>query len=161
MIARRMILSVACACGVAGFAADRPKTDEVAIDNGLVRRVIDCRGGHAVTKSYVLKATGNEFVGRRSSEFAFMANGRVYRGYDVWKDRSVQAVGLPDGGTNTVISLLSADGTLRVRLGYTVYPGLPLVRKTLSVANEGQTDVRLELVDVEDLSLSLNCTRSR
>ena len=45
MIAKRMILSAACACGVAGFAADRPKTDEVAIDNAAeVRRTVTVPG---------------------------------------------------------------------------------------------------------------------
>ena len=41
-----------------------------------------------------------------------------------------------------------------VELNYTVYPDLPLVRKTLSVVNCGKADIKVEAVNVEDVALT-------
>ena len=76
MIAKRMILSAACACGVAGFAADRPKTDEVAIDNAAeVRRTVTVPGLGPDAHYAVLRGVKGEKVaemtGRELAERGF------------------------------------------------------------------------------------------
>jgi len=128
-----------------------------SVENDVVSRVVDCDGGHVRTESYVLKSTGKEFVGENSIEFSFTVNDTLYTGESLWKDINVSTL----ENKGTVLSLRSANDDFAVEISYLTYPNLALVRKTLSIRNTGNYDLKIENVDVEDFVLRLSATETR
>jgi alpha-galactosidase len=57
-------------------------------------------------------------------------------------------------GAGTAITLLSGDKQAEVTLNYLLYPGLPLIRKSLVVKNLTNQTLSLESVDVKKLSVT-------
>ena len=145
--------SAALAAGADLPASWRLASKELVVENGLVRRTIDCTDGHVRGASYELIGASG-FMHAESPEFSLQVDGRTYSGLDTWRDvrTSVRNVG---EGKETQVSFLSADGRFRIGLAYTTYPGLPLVRKTLEVTNLGESDIKVEAVNVEDFLLDL------
>ena len=155
---KRFVFAVVAVClgGVAAFAAD-----SVEVVSGLLTRSLDLRGGHVLGKSYKT-ADGTEFMRNGSPEFAFKVDGVMYAGWSVWKDVTVAKEEAENGLRTVTVAGVSADGRVGVELAYTTYPGLALVRKTLTLKNTGETDVAIENVDVETFRLAtLGCTNSR
>ena len=134
----------------------------LTVGNGRVWRTVAFRDGRVRGTSYQLGETPSRgFLRTSSREFSLCVNGRLYTGASGWKDFRTTVADEPTGGRETSLSFGSADGAFRVTLAYTVYPGLPLVRKTLSLVNTGKADLRLEAVNTEDLDLTLDATESQ
>ncbi len=142
--------------------AAAPQNERIVLDNGVVRRELSTAGGHLVSKAYQTKLPGPcEYLRRGAqSEFAVMVNDRFYRGYDTWKNIAATTRTLANGGRQTAVSLTEPNGLFQLALTYTLYPNLPLVRKTLAVTNLGAGDLKVEAVNVEDLSLAFAATPS-
>ena len=132
----------------------------VVADNGAVFRAVDSSDGHVLSGEYLLTGIEDGFVDVGSREFSFLADGELYSGLSEWRKIKSRTVCADDISTTTV-SMLSADGRLRVELAYTSYPGsLPLVRKEISITNAGRDDIRIEGVSVEDFVSTFDCTHS-
>ncbi len=86
---------------------------------------------------------------QEADEFGFLANDIAYSGKSAWVLRGTVDAGDTLQGRGVDIRLGSADGRVEVTLRYLVYPGLPVVRKTLTVRNLGPAALKLENVDVE------------
>ncbi len=140
---------------VPGRVAAREKLPaELRLENGVIERVL-ALGPAITTTSFRLLGDERDFVRRGSLEFAFTINGRRYDGASGWRVLEVTREESDDGARVHRLRL-AGDGKrtprLEVELVYTLYPGLPAVRKWLSVKNIGKRRLRLEAVDVEDLS---------
>ena len=134
---------------------------QVVVDNGLIKRGVDTSNGHIVTSHYVLQANDMGFLNGGSNEFSFLVNGTFYSGRSEWTDIRSREVETADGGKGVLVSFKDRAGAFAVDLTYMAYPGLPLVRKTLKVTNLGNEELKLEAVNVEDVSMSLNPVESR
>ena len=135
--------------------------DSLQVASGLVSRSLDMRGGRILGASYKL-ADGASFMQAGSPEFAFKVDGKMYAGWAQWKDIRAVKTAAEGGAATVAVSAVSADGRVKVRLAYTTYPGLALVRKTLAVENVGKKDICVESVDVETFRMAtLGCTNSR
>ena len=155
---KRFVFAVAAACmGSAVTLA----ADSLEVASGLVSRHLDTRGGHLLGQSYKT-ADGTEFMRKGSPEFAFRVDGKMYAGWSVWKDVAVTRNEAKDGSRTVTVTGVSSDGRIGIALTYTTYPGLALVRKTLAVANKGETEFFVTDVDVETFRMAtLGCTNSR
>ncbi len=132
------------------------------IGNGHVWRTIEFRNGQIRGSSYQLgELRGNEFLRADSPEFSFRVNDRLYTGASGWKDFQVAVADESTGGRETTLAFSANDGAFRVTLAYAVFPGLPLVRKTLTLVNTGKADLKLEAVNVEDVALAIDVTHSQ
>ena len=133
----------------------------VNVASGPVERTLDTRKGRILGQSY--KTRGVEFMQKRSPEFAFRVDGKMYDGHSVWKDVKVSDKMAKNGSRTVTVSAVSADGVAGLELAYTTYPGLALVRKTLKVSNRSDKEFFVTDVDVETFSMpyrALNCASS-
>ena len=135
-------------------AADKSPVITVA-DNGSIIRTVRCSDGHVLSGSFTMAKTGKEFVRKGSDEFSFLADGHLYSGRSNWRDIKTST------GGESVISMKSEDGGLKVELTYTSYPGLALVRKEICITNTGSKDVCIEGVNVEDIGYAFDCTHTQ
>ena len=126
---------------------------EMEIGNSRVKRLVDCRDGHVRSACYRL-VNGFNFVRAQSPEFSLCVNGKRYTGADTWKDVKWSTRAQAIGGEEATITCTEPNGTFSIQLTYTVYPDLPLVRKTLQVTNCGSADIKVEAVNVEDVELT-------
>ena len=86
-------------------------------DNGSIVRTVDCSNGHVLSGSFTIAQTGKEFIRKGYNEFSFLSDGKLYSGKSNWRDIKSST------GGETVISMKSEDGGLKVELIYTSYPG--------------------------------------
>lgn len=142
-------------------AANICNGQKFAIDNGVVRRMVDYSDGHISTKSYLLISTNRDFTGEKSIEFSFTVNDTLYTGESQWKDMNLRDTVGVDGMKGVVLSFRSPERDFSVRLSYLTYPDLALVRKILSIYNTGNADLKIENVNVEDFVLNQSPTETR
>ncbi|HWA24511.1 MAG TPA: alpha-galactosidase [Lacunisphaera sp.] len=161
-------------------------TDHVLwLDNGAVRRAVAISPqGQVSTRSFRLPDYAGNFLaiegeepagagqpapatagrvihGPDPAEFSFVADGTTYSGKDAWEVIGVTPFAEGEGsGATLALHSTKGPARLRVELDYVLYPGLPLVRKRLRLANEGTAPVRIESVDVEVLNASWNFIHS-
>ena len=148
------LLLAAAAC----LAADDPMHPVVA-DNGSVLRKLDLSGGRVRGHSYALGDCA--FMDPGSPEFSFLVDGRRYSGLDAWTGVAVTRDEPEEGVLDVRVAFAAPDGAFAVSLGYRSYRGLDVVRKTLTVENTAERDLRLEAVSVEDFSAPLDPTPSQ
>lgn len=163
MIMNRLSELIAlCAVLVTVLPARMAAKDDINVvaDNGRILRTVDCADGHVLSGIYYLDGNTDGFVEEGSREFSFLADGGLYSGESKWKKIKCSTTSCADSSI-TAVSMLSADGKLGVVLTYTTYPDLPLVRKEISISNTGKQDIRIEGVNVEDVSICLDVTHSQ
>ena len=137
-------------------AAISADAQEIVLDNGVVKRTLNISAGSVVTSGYSLVSGDKDFVRDDSDEFRFLADGNAYTGRSQWTRITSRDTLSADGGRGVVLSFRDKTDALSVELAYMVYPDLPVVSKSLRVRNVGADDIRLEAVDVESLSTSLD-----
>jgi alpha-galactosidase len=127
--------------------------DELILDNGVVKRVIGfASGDHGISsKNFVLASSGDEFLSENTREFSFEVNGKIISGLDHWKKISVKAIDGENGGSGALVILELPESAVKAAVTYMLYPGLPLIRKRISIQNIGSSDIELESPDIEDL----------
>lgn len=127
--------------------------DILILDNGVVKRIIQLgTDNHGLTsKSYSLKASGNEFLSGGTEDFYFEADAKPLTGLDNWKVVNVRIMDGENNGRGAVVVLERPEPQLRISITYMLYPGLPVIRKKISFLNTGRQDIRLEATDIEDL----------
>lgn len=137
----------------------RQTGDMLVLSNGIATRTIrlpsatnptigttDFRTA-AVPSRYFTGENGR--FAAEADEFGVLADGIAYTGRTGWTLRRVDDAADPLQGRGVDVVLVSTDGRVEVTLRYLMYPGLPVVRKTLSVRNLGRAAMKLENIDVE------------
>ncbi len=109
------------------------------------------------TSQLRLKAEGYEAVKGQSAEFSFLVNGNLFNGLAGWKMISCLAASDNHSGKGAQIRM-SQNDTLEAEITYLLYPGLPLIRKSIRISNHGKRDVRLEALNIEDLNTRFDLT---
>ena len=155
--------SVLRAQGVSGNA--RWDAHELVLDNGAVSRRIALpqakpgakpgQDGMATLDYRSAAAPSRFFIGadgttaRRSDEFRLLVDGKAVTSAAGWRLLKIAPARDALGGTGATVALLSLDGRLAVDIEYLLYPGLPLIRKRISVGNRTRARMRIESVEVE------------
>jgi alpha-galactosidase len=131
----------------------------LTLDNGCIQRTIIYNKDSLklATSQLLLKAGGYEAVKGQSAEFSFQVNGNVFNGLSGWMLVSCVPASDNHSGKGATIRM-SLNDSLEVEITYLLYPGLPLIRKTVSLSNHGKRDVCLEALNIEDLNTRFNLT---
>ena len=132
------------------------------IDNDFVRRTVRYSNDSIISEGLFLKGTEENFLSGNSPEFQFLLNDKNINGYSGWDLISYLPIDyLPDGrGVAIKLSGKGSANGIEIALSYITYPGLPVVRKCISFKNISSSDMKLEAVDVEILSLNLDYVSS-
>ncbi|MDR1103002.1 MAG: hypothetical protein LBL42_04505, partial [Tannerella sp.] len=125
----------------------------VVLDNGLVRREIDCTNRHVTGKSYNLLADNIRFIREQSPEFSLRMDDTLYSGLSEWEHISSRDTANARGGKGVILSFEQAEKRMAVELIYLLYPDLPVIHKSMRLTNRGTQDVKIEAVEVESLQL--------
>jgi alpha-galactosidase len=134
---------------------------QLFLNNGAVERIITfnpASGSFGTTSLRMMDGKEN-FIQKPSAEFSFLANGTRWDGFSSWSVANCESVTDSKEGAGVKITLLHAD-TLQVLLQYVMYPKLPLVRKKVSVTNLGKSEMRLESLNMEELSATFPSTET-
>jgi alpha-galactosidase len=144
--------------GAAGHAAPVPipfaqwTGSGLTLNNGIVQRKIklpSSSGGPFLTTSYAPLAGEYKFFQPLNTDFQFEAGGVTYSGRSQWQLLQVRRYSALHSGDGAEVTLRSQDGVLEVAVRFLLYPGLPVIRKSIAVKNLGATEFALESVDVE------------
>ncbi|MEA2062157.1 MAG: glycoside hydrolase family 36 protein [Gemmatimonadota bacterium] len=133
--------------------------EKLVLDNGAIRRVVSFgkEGSGISTISLKLVGCENEFVHSGSREFCLEIDGRSLDGSRKWELAGCKPASCELKGRGAAVTLRGVKqntADIEIELTYLLYPGLPVIRKKLSVRNTGRKDIRLEAVDVENLFLA-------
>ncbi|HTL08979.1 MAG TPA: hypothetical protein VL307_11995, partial [Chitinophagaceae bacterium] len=129
---------------------------QLVLDNGIVHREIALPqdSGQYGTSLYRTTDTANGFFDAHSPDFSFTLNQQSYAGAGHWLLLGIERCHDSLQGSGATVQLQSADKKLQLYINYLLYPGLPVIRKSLRIQNLGQDTVALEAVNVEQLSLT-------
>ncbi len=131
----------------------------LTLDNGYIqRKVIYNKDSLKLTTRQILLSAGEyDAVRGQSDEFSFLINGSQLNGLSGWKLIDCLPASDNNSGRGAKIRI-SHNDTLDVTITYLLYPGLPLIRKSIEISNRGNNDMRLEALNIEDLSTRFNLT---
>jgi alpha-galactosidase len=131
----------------------------LTLDNGYIQRKIIYRSDSLTltTRQIRLFAGGYDAVRGQSAEFSFLINGNRVSGLSGWKLIDCIPASDNNSGKGAKI-MISQNDTLEVEITYLLYPGLPLIRKSIDITNRGKHDMRLEALNIEDLNTRFNLT---
>jgi alpha-galactosidase len=124
---------------------------ELKLNNGIVERTIQLPGnnGKLVTTFYKPVTGEYWYFEKNNTDFQFEINGKVYSGKGNWVLKNISKLTDTKQGDGATVSLLSADKKIELSLQFLLYPGLPVVRKKLTIKNLTKETIRLESIDIE------------
>jgi alpha-galactosidase len=130
---------------------------DVVLENGCIVRKLKLSGDSLV--GYLLTDLSGKFnFINPGKEFSLLVNGKPVNGYTGWNWISARPIA--DGHQGKGIALLlqekNSPEALQVELSYMLYPGLPVIRKWIQFTNKGNTSVKLEALNTEDLNTTLS-----
>jgi len=128
------------------------------LDNGLVTRTVKLSGDSIGTEKLVIAGSNINYLTDRSPEFSFIMNDRIIDGSSGWKFKSCTPASDENRGSGAKLELTGikeADG-IEIQILYLTYPGLPLIRKMINFKNVSSSDIKLEGVDIENISTNLD-----
>jgi alpha-galactosidase len=128
---------------------------ELTLHNGIIKRIISIPSpqGKFLTTFYQPVLGEFQYFEPFSGDFQFEINGISYSGENHWTLIEMKAIKDSLEGDGAAVTLLSFDKKVEVTLKFLLYPGLPLIRKSLVVKNLSNQEITLESVDVEKLSV--------
>lgn len=126
---------------------------QLVLDNGVVRRTIAFDAHGLGTRELTLAGLKPNLVAAPAEEFGFTLNdGRAFTGQTGWTVLSCARETDELAGDGASVTL-QAEGGLKVRVVYLLYPNLPVIRKRLVFENSGTADLAVENLDIERLQL--------
>lgn len=136
----------------------------LTLNNGLVKRVVNLPfGDKASIETISLKTNSSEksFVQVINDEFYFEMNGQAVTGKSVWSLIDVSEITDENSGQGAKVRLKGTGQTnsgIEITVSYLLYPESPVIRKKISFRNAGSSDLKIESLDVEKLSSTLEMT---
>ena len=136
----------------------------LTLDNGLVKRIVTLPFNNKNSVETIrlgIAGSLKNFVQNSNDEFYFEVNGQAVTGKSDWKLIDVSAISDENQGSGALVRL-KGSGTpnsgLEISVSYLLYPESPVVRKGISFRNTGAVQLKIESLDVEKLSSSLEMT---
>ncbi len=100
--------------------------------------------------------------GPNPEEFSFLLNGEKVNGKTGWNVAHIEPV--TEGEGNGYRILLTGSGEvnrdIQLQVTYLTYPHLPVIRKNIVFMNQGKSEIRLENIDTECLSVAWGNTHN-
>lgn len=131
--------------------------NKILISNGLLSREIKVSNDSVYSVSMTLQGGGSSFI-RKSKEFSFSLDDKVFSGFSGWKLESTHAIQDANQGKGVKIVLTGKGDAKQIQfeINYLMYPESPTIRKWISISNLGDKDCKLENVNTEDLQTRLS-----
>ena len=135
---------------------------QLILDNGVVKRLITIKENRIFTSSLTLKGNEPNFTAGESKEFSFLLDGKNYDGSSGWKLTECSMAKDNRHGNGATLQLEGTDQLygISVSITYLLYPGLPVIRKQITVLNKSGREIKLESFDVEKLKLGFSFIES-
>jgi alpha-galactosidase len=153
----QVLLFVICTLSVRAATPFATWNDSLLfLNNGIVQRTIQLPSvnGAFVTTLYKPVAGDFRYFDNINPDFQFELNGIAYAGSGKWRSVSTRKWTDQQQGDGVAVTLQSQDGKAELTVRFLLYPGLPVIRKSLVIKNLGKEQVRLESVDVEKLAVT-------
>jgi alpha-galactosidase len=149
-----LLLSASQAFPQEYFAATR---GNIVLDNGKITKTISIPGDSIYSTELFLTGVKDNYI-YPSREFSFLINDTPYDGYSGWELFSTSSAEDAAGGRGVKIILKNTDdkNNIQLELNYLLYPGYPVIRKWLAITNLGTEALKLEAINIEDLSTRLS-----
>lgn len=152
-----VILPLLMACDQDKQPYTKENSTTISIKNDLVSRDIfyDQSKGTITTQSLLIKGDTTNYTQAGGAEFSFNLNEKIYNGHSGWDLVSVSDTLLPSGENQTEINLKARmKPFVEITLKYQLYSQSPFFRKQIVFTNAGNTELKVESVNVEDFRLS-------
>ena len=128
----------------------------IKLDNGIISREILLDKDSLISQSLRLNKFPFNYI-QKSCDFSVAVDHQTVNGFSGWKLVSSEPYSDPDGGYGVQIMLAPGNNArVGIRLNYVLYPGLPVMRKWISVTNLSDRDIMIEALDVEDLNSNID-----
>jgi alpha-galactosidase len=129
---------------------------ELVLNNGIVQRIIKIPNntGSFITTSYGPIMGKFHYFLPENIDFQFEVDGFIYSGKSNWNLVHIKMITDDLQGNGAAVILQSIDNKIELTVNYLMYPGLPVIRKYLSVKNLSNEEISLESVDVEKLNFA-------
>lgn len=139
--------------------------DELILDNGAIKRTIELDKEDQTIETKSIFHGNNEinFISPEvSREFSFEIDEIPYSGQDKWEYVAHEEASDDTEGKGVTVKLRGTGklSKLEIDITYILYPNLPVIRKYLTFRNVGDTDFKLESLDIENLIVSWGDTHS-
>ena len=139
--------------------------DKLILDNGAIKRTIifDKENKTFGTTSLYHGTNEINFLSPEACrEFSFDLNGINYTGQDSWEYLNHVSVSDNNGGNGLTVTLkgMGELSSLEMDITYILYPSLPVIRKYITFRNTGNTDLKIESLDIENLNVGWGDTHS-
>lgn len=127
-----------------------------SLSNEVFQRniVLDFKGN--LTSQSLVFHDGTGFIDSTGNEFSFEANNQPVNGKSKWSLVREEKNKDSTGTENLLLVLKGNDSVnklFEVKICYSIYPNLPVCRKKICISYRGNSDVKIESVNVEDLLL--------
>jgi len=129
---------------------------ELTLTNGKVLRTIQLPGKAGKFLTTIYKPVDGEFYyfKNNNTDFQFEVNNIVYSGRTPWKLIRIESLADSKSGDGAAVTLLSGDNKIQLTIHYLLYPGLPVIRKSLVIKNLSKESIKLESVDIEKFEVT-------
>lgn len=135
------------------------------ISNDKIERIISIENGKIATLNLHLTDYDFNFVAvgqKESEEFSFLLNEQLVTGKTGWNIAEIQEV-TEGAGKGSCVFLQGSEEinkNIKLQITYITYPDLPIIRKKITIINQGDSEIRLDNIDTELLSASWGNTNN-
>jgi alpha-galactosidase len=136
--------------------------NEITLDNGVIKEKISI-SEDSICPVELLHHTSEQNFIEKSRGFSFSLNDKKFSGYTGWKIMKNETIRDKTGGRGLKMLIRPADQTIKIQvtLHYMLYPGLPVIRKWITIKNTDESELKLEKVNIEDLVTTLSHVSSQ
>jgi alpha-galactosidase len=132
--------------------------NKLVLNNGVVTREIEMKGGILFTGKFAVNGNDLNFNSDNSKEFSLLIDGKECSGRSGWDLISFSPASDTRQGIGATVRLKgrSSFSGIEVDLTYLLYPGLPVIRKQITVINNSGSEIMIESFDIEKLLLGFS-----
>ncbi|MBC8035433.1 MAG: alpha-galactosidase [Chitinophagaceae bacterium] len=129
---------------------------ELTLNNNVVKRSIKLpvNTGNFITTEYKPVEGEFKYFLTTNDDFRFEINGTVYSGKGKWSLKNIVKHSDSKSGDGASVILTSEDKRIEIQIQFLLYPGLPVIRKNLTIKNLSAELMKLESVDIEKFNLT-------
>jgi alpha-galactosidase len=134
------------------------KGNSLLLSNGLIEREIVIDNGSIRTKKLKINGSDLNFNSDKSKEFSLLINGKDCNGESGWNLISFIPANDERQGKGATVKLIGRNALsgIEVDITYLLYPGLPVIRKQITLINNSGKEIMIESLDIEKLMLGFS-----
>ncbi len=135
---------------------------KVILDNGFVKKELVISNDGIYTNYLKLNNSDLNFCNNQSKEFSFLIDSKSYDGTSGWALINFAAAKDDHHGYGATINLKGTKELTGIELAvtYLLYPGLPVIRKQITIINKTDKEIMLESLDVDKMIVDFSYVES-